>query len=1114
MNGKHKSLNVREFFKTPDLITKNNGNCFYLSAMNELKIFKSSAGSGKTFTLVKEYLKLVLDQPDDYRSILAITFTNKAAEEMKSRIIESLVALSNDTSGNLLVVLEKELPKINIKSRAARALKNILHDYSSFSVSTIDSFFQRILRSLAREIHLPLKMEVEVSSDDAILAVTDALLQEIGNDKELSDWLTDLALQKMGDEKGWNIDQDIYVVAREIFKEDHHNKVILSRNDIRNVYDDLLKLKNSFLIRLKSIGQKALTIIDGSGFSIDDFSYKLSGVAGYFSKISNPKNPESFEISKRIESGLNDITSWTAKKSPHKITLDQLVESELHPLLLKATAIVNAEYQDYITAVEVLKKIYLFGLVNDLQNKFKEYRKENNVILLSDTTKLLGDIIDKNDTPFIYEKTGNRFKHLLIDEFQDTSLLQWKNLLPLVINALGSGFMTMVVGDAKQSIYRWRGGNMNLLIRDILVDLVDFKSLATTDVLATNYRSKKEIVYFNNAFFENAAHVVNNQLEMNDHSILELAYFKDLEQKVNSEKDFDGYVNIEFIDAKNEQAEIQEETTTDDENESLKWKDVALKNLLIKINEQIDKGFSYRDITILVRKNIEGNEIATFLLENNIDKIISPDSLLITASPKINFLVNVCRFLVDRKNNIARAEILYYYATSIAGVNFDNHAYFSDHKNFKSKGTIGKKANTLFETESLTTSVFNEILPPAFTEHLTRLANLPIYEISEQLVSIFGFNKKPDSFIQRFQDLVLEYNTSFDSSLEGFLNWWDSSKKVRDASVITPANENAIQIMTIHRSKGLQFPIVFLPFCEWRILPKANELIWLQTKINPFSSLGKTALLTTNALKKSHYADNYLEEIHQTIIDNLNLLYVAFTRAEEKIFISCPIDNEKELNTTSKLISRTCKVIDSSFETTFVQGENFVKTISNGKKEETLSVSLQTYPSNRWQDKLSLSSHGSDIIDLIEKNDVSKINYGILVHALLAEVNHPNDLQKLAEKFVFDGLITALEKEKLLVEVAQILSVPEIAELFDLRYHSKTEKEIILPTGEVLRPDRVLLEDKKAIIVDFKTGKYQKKHETQVIQYADVLKSMGYSPVQSKLVYLKDRTVLNVEYQE
>ncbi len=1083
--------------------------------MNELKIFKSSAGSGKTFTLVKEYLKLVLDQPDDYRSILAITFTNKAAEEMKSRIIESLVELSKNTDGKLAKALEEELPKINLKSRAERALKNILHDYSSFSVSTIDSFFQRILRSLAREIHLPLKMEVEVSTDDAILAVTDALLQEIGNDKELSDWLTDLALQKMGEEKGWNIDQDIYVVAREIFKEDHHNKVILSRNDIRKTYDDLLKLKNSFLTRMKTIGERAMTIIDGSGFSIDDFSFKQAGVAGYFLKISNPKNAESFEIPKRVDSALEDPTSWTAKKSPHKTTIDNLVESELHPLLVKATDLVTSEYKNYITAVEVLKKIYLFGLVNDLQNKFKEYRKENNVILLSDTTKLLGDIIDKNDTPFIYEKTGNRYKHLLIDEFQDTSLLQWKNLLPLVINALGSGFMTMVVGDAKQSIYRWRGGNMNLLIRDILVDLVDFKSLSKTAVLATNYRSKKEIVHFNNAFFKNAAEVVNTQLEMNDHAILELAYFNDLEQEVNDDKNFDGYVNIEFIDIKNNvETEIETSDNADEEKENPKWKDIALKNLLIKINEQLEKGFSYRDITILVRKNSEGNEIATFLLQNNIDKIISPDSLLITSSPRINFLVNVCRFLVDRKNNIARAEILYYYATTIAEIKIDNHAYFSDHKNFKLKGSTAKKGSTLFETESLTTSVFNEILPLAFTEHLTQLANLPIYEISEQLVNIFGFNKTPDSFIQRFQDLVLEYNTSFDSSLEGFLNWWDSSKKVRDASVITPANENAIQIMTIHRSKGLQFPMVFLPFCEWRILPKANELIWLQTNENPFAQLGKTALLTNNALKKTHYADNYLEEIHQTIIDNLNLLYVAFTRAEEKIFITCPIDNQKDLNTTSKLISRTCRVIDSSFDAIFIQGEDFQKTLSKGKNDDTLSVSLEMYPSNRWQDKLSLSSHGNDIIDLIEKNDVSKINYGILVHGLLAQVNHPSDLQKLADQFVFDGLITDLEKKKLLVEVEQILSVSEIAELFNLRYFSKTEKEIILPNGEVLRPDRVLIEDKKAIIVDFKTGKYQKKHETQVLQYADVLKSMGYSPVHSKLVYLKDRSVLNVESEE
>ncbi|MBK7572195.1 MAG: UvrD-helicase domain-containing protein [Bacteroidetes bacterium] len=404
--------------------------------MNALKIFKSSAGSGKTFTLVKEYLKLVLAHPEDYRSILAITFTNKAAEEMKSRIVEALVDLSSGNKSQLLEILENDLPKVNIRVRAEKSLKNILHDYSSFSVSTIDSFFQRILRALAREIHLPLKMEVEVSTDDAILAVTDSILREVGNDKELTDWLTDLAPTKMGEEKGWNIEHDIGVVAGELFKEDHHNKKILSREDIKRIYLELNRTRNVFTNKLKKIGDEALSIISGAGFSLNDFSYKEAGVAGYFQKISNPKNAASFLTGSRVEKGIDDPTSWTSKKSEYKSTLDDLVSTALLPLLQKAVAIVDNEYREYITANEVLKKIYLFGLVNDLQDKFREYRKENNVILLSDTTKLLGDMIEGNDTPFIYEKTGNRFKHLLIDEFQDTSLLQWKNLLPLVVNAL------------------------------------------------------------------------------------------------------------------------------------------------------------------------------------------------------------------------------------------------------------------------------------------------------------------------------------------------------------------------------------------------------------------------------------------------------------------------------------------------------------------------------------------------------------------------------------------------------------------------------------------------------------------------------------------------------
>lgn len=1069
--------------------------------MNALKIFKSSAGSGKTFTLVKEYLKLVLAHPEDYRSILAITFTNKAAEEMKSRIVEALVELSSGNKTTLLTILETDLPGVNIRVRAEKSLKLILHDYSSFSVSTIDSFFQRILRALAREIHLPLKMEVEVSADDAILAVTDSILKEVGSDKDLTEWLTDLALQKMSEDKGWNIENDIALVAGELFKEDHHNKKILSRDDIKRIYKDLSTIRRTFTAKLKKIGEEGLNIISGAGFSLDDFSYKEAGVAGYFLKISNPKNAASFLISTRIEKGLEDPTGWTSKKSEFKKAIDDLVISNLHPLLQKAASIVENEYKEYITANEVLKKIYLFGLVNDLQDKFREYRKENNVILLSDTTKLLGDMIEGNDTPFIYEKTGNRFKHLLIDEFQDTGLLQWKNLLPLVMNALGSGFMTLIVGDAKQSIYRWRGGNMNLLIRDIFTDLSNFKSIFERNVLDMNYRSKYEIVHFNNQFFLNATQIANSQLKMNDHPVLALAYGSDLEQKVAPKNNESGYVQVNFLES---------EGSEDENEEDLKWKDVALKNLLTEIRQQLAKGFSYRDIAILVRKNTEGSEIATFLLANEIDKIISPDSLLISSSPRINFIVNTLRFLADQKNAIARAEILYYYAMNIANLKFDKHTYFSDHKNFKYHGKTGKHSTTLFPPESLNESNFNSILPESFTAHLTYLANLPIYEISEQLVKIFGLNKKPDAFIQRFQDLVLEYNTGFDSSLEGFIKWWDSSKKVRNASVITPQNEDAIQIMTIHRSKGLQFPIVFLPFCEWKLSPKANELIWLQTDQQPFDELGKTALSTTKTLELTHYADNYLEEVNQTAIDNLNMLYVAFTRAEEKLFIYCPKDNQKELTSVSKLITRTCHELDPNQIESFVQGENFIKPEKKSSESETTSDELNIYPSNRWQDKLSLSSHGNDLIEMIEKKDMSKVNYGILIHAILAEVKDTSEFMHLADKFVFEGLITENQKSTLLNEVDEVLKSNEIAELFSKDFQTKAEKEIILPSGEVLRPDRVLIRDNEAIVIDFKSGQPHKKHETQVTQYADILRKMGYQPVSSKLVYLNSRSVVTV----
>lgn len=1073
--------------------------------MNTLKIYKSSAGSGKTFTLVLEYLKLVLLHPEDYKSILAITFTNKSAEEMKNRIIEALVSLSSGEENSIRDILSDELPKIDLTKNAGKALKNILHDYSSFSVSTIDSFFQRILRALAREIHLPLNMQVEVELDDAILDVTDRLLKDIGVDKELTDWLTKLAFQKMDDEKGWNLEKDIETVAKELFKEERHNAKLLTRDEIHHHYKKLVFTRQSFENKMKEYGENVLLIIQNNGLTVSDFSYGSGGVAGYFEKICSSFNTDDYKPKVRVLDAMSDPEKWASKKSNLRNKILELAEKKLIPVLQTIINFVDAEYKDYMTACEIIRKIYHFGIVNDLQKKFTEYRNENSVILLSDTTRLLNDVIDGSDAPFLYEKTGNRYKHLLIDEFQDTSILQWKNLLPLIINALGSGFMTLIVGDAKQSIYRWRGGNMNLLLRDLFSDLKQFKSMTKEEVLSTNYRSKKNIVDFNNDFFSNAPKLANEEIGMNDFPPLQLAYGPDLLQNTFINNNLGGYVKINFI--KNEDNEDEEKSG---------WKKNALKEMLISIKDLLSTGYQYKDICILVRKNNDGNEIANWLFQNGIEEVISPDSLLITASPKISFLISVFRFLSDNRNSIARSEIIYYYRRYILKNNDENwHELFADHKRSgirkKTQSSSGRtKLQTLFE--GLEENAFNLFLPESFTTHLSYLGKLPVYELSEQLISIFKLNTTQDAYIQRFLDLILEYTSKSNSSLEGFLQWWDTSSKVKNCSVIIPGNTNAIRIMTIHSSKGLQFPVVMMPFTEWPLLPKSNELKWMNTVGTPYEDLGIVAVISSSRLRDTYFSDEYVNEINQTVIDNLNLLYVAFTRAEEKLFVSCLTDNGNDLNSISKLIFRNCKRIYSEFDgNVFEKGIHEVRAEQSGKKESKIfTQQLFSYPISRWQEKMALSTHSVDLLAMLDDKQMTKINYGILVHAVLAGIQKTTEIDTVINKIVFDGLIGQEEKKQLKKEIAEILAVPEIKSYFDEGYTVLAERELILPDGEVLRPDRVIVKENMATVIDFKTGRREKKHEEQVKRYTEILKNMNYKSVEGKIVYLAERTVLKV----
>jgi ATP-dependent helicase/nuclease subunit A len=1067
--------------------------------MNQLKVYKSSAGSGKTFTLVLEYLKIILQKPEDYKSVLAITFTNKAAGEMKTRIVETLVSLSNGEDIPARKILEEDelLKKVNLTLQSARALKLILHDYTSFSVSTIDSFFQRILRSLAREIHLPLNMEVQVEIDDAILEVTDQLLKEVGVDKELTEWLTRLALQKMDDDKGWNLERDIDNVARQIFREEHNVNRVLTRVQIQEYYEELKAQRRLFEDEMKKMGDAVLASIKSAGLSLSDFTGGERSFANYFRKITSPKTTSDFDPGKSVLKAAADPDNWAAKSSPLREQIVAFAEENIQSLS-EIISYVDANLRDHKTVVEILKKIYLFGIVNDLQKKFSEYRNTNNVILLSDTTRLLNDVIKEGDTPFIYEQTGNRYKHLLIDEFQDTSLLQWKNLLPLIINTLGSGNTALVVGDAKQSIYRWRGGNMNLLLNNIYNDLSQFKSLFSVEKLGINYRSRLNVVNFNNTFFKSAPSIVNDDLSLTGFGPLELAYGTDLHQETVSNNAEGGYVKIRFLP--NEK---------DDEGNSV-WKETAKKEMLENIRTLLASGYAYRDICILVRRNSEGNDIADFLYDNKIEEVISADSLLISVSPKIQFLINVIRFLNNSRDVIARSEIIYYYQRFLSRTNEpDWHSVFVDFEKTEKRRKKKDPNEVLFE--GLEDNLFNRILPEPFTSNLGYLAKLPLYELVEQLISIFGLNHTPDAYVQCFQDLILECTVKINTSIDGFLQWWDNSNRARDASVNVPENKDAIRIMTIHSSKGLQFPVVMIPFAEWQLKPKPNETLWMRTKGSKFDKIGEVAVASSSRLLETFFQEQYELELSQTIVDNLNLLYVAFTRAEEKLFVFSPADNENELNTVSKLIFRTCSGIKPEFDRmTFEEGTHELRHEQKIKKVKVVPGYLESYPSNRWQDRLSLTSHAQDLADLIEHKKISKINYGILVHSILAAVKELDEIDPVIEKIVYDGLISEEEKKNLADEIKAVLEVDEIRELFDKSYTALAERELILPTGEILRPDRVVIRDNKAIVVDFKTGKREKKHETQVKQYADVLRQMNYAQVNSKVIYLSEREIENV----
>jgi ATP-dependent helicase/nuclease subunit A len=1042
--------------------------------MSNLFIYQSSAGSGKTYKLAKEYLKLAFKYPGAFKSILAITFTNKATEEMKTRILKFLADLSNEKEDDLKSQLINEGVKGDIKELAKITLCNILHNYSDFTISTIDSFFNKVLRSFSKELKLQIGYEIELDQNEVLKNVTGMLLKDLKSNEELRKYMEEFILLKINEDKGWDVEKDIMKLGEEIFKErywekkfaieesDTNREISDSRKKIQVLMGDIQNIIHGFENELFKIGNEAENVMKQYELEIGDFANKEKGVGGFL--IYKIRNRKDYELKTLVLKAYESTDGWYSKTSGKKKIILEALDGGLYSLLKKAVEYIQAESEKYYSAKELKNTLYTLGIFEDLILKLNEYRKSERKLLQSDVNNILRGLINSDNSPFIYEKTGSNFKNLLIDEFQDTSTFQWQNLLPLIINALSEKNTVLVAGDVKQSIYRWRSGNMKLLLSQIYDDLAGFKELVKTEFLKTNRRSCKEIVEFNNVFFLNAVEEVSKDIEdINYKNLLLKAY-----SKVSVEQEYikqGGYVYIKFFN--DDGSDITAQTRTEERITDI-------------VEDALKDGYLLSDILVLVRKNSEVRQVSELLAKKGYD-IISAESLLVNNSPKIRIIVDLLKYIIDNKNDLAKADALYNYLEFIKK---DNNEYQK----------IFENAEKEF-IENIPKEFFKENELPKIKSVLN---DLTVYEVTENLIQIFGFNNVPDPYLIKFQNAVLKYSGQENTDLVSFINWWGENKE--EFSIDSFGNTNAVNIMTIHKAKGLQGKVVIVPYVNWKINIDGNkDLIWVSSDKEPFNKSASYPIKAIKNLSNTYFKDDFNYEFAQTRLDNLNLLYVTFTRAEERLYVLVP--EIKNTGNAGKLIKNIIEKYEGYSDNVFESGAK-EKARKKDKRKDIETENLKHYISSEWYKKLIIKPKQKKLREFADKDFAFKTNWGTIIHHVLSYLKTNDDIEFAINKTQSEGIITEEQKEKIREQIGKIFNYKEISNWFNNDWEVKSESEILLNNGSILRPDRVIIKEKEAIVIDYKTGKEKEEHKKQVRQYADTLEQMGYTKVSKFLLYL------------
>jgi len=1037
-----------------------------------LTVYKSSAGSGKTFTLVKEYIKLLILKPGDYKHILAITFTNKATEEMKSRILEGLKELSSGDQNTLSAVLLDELPESfnteKIQRNAKEAYLSIIHDYSRFEVSTIDSFFSKVLKSFAKELDLPLSYEVEMNTELALSETVENLFRQLEDHKEIRLWLNNYVKDRIENDKGWNVERQIEKLGKNLFNESFQegfkgNKVSLEQLNL--VIGDLKKEKKLFENTAKSYARKAFEILNANGLNFDDFTYKKSGpLAAFYALERDEYEPET---KSRFVNALNGENGWGAKKSDRYELANQIGEEQLQPLGVALLDYILEERPKYNTTTAILKNIYAYGLLEALDQKLKEYRDEHNVMLISDTNNILREIIQEGDAPFIFEKIGSFFKHVMIDEFQDTSNYQWLNIKPLIINALSEGHEVLIVGDVKQSIYRFRGGNMRLLLSQIKDDLGSFYDAAADKNLSTNYRSAKEIVNFNNALFEKLPQVFEEHDSLNQGDLLSLAFSKH-EQEIHNQSG--GYVSYKFFE------------------DAKEWKVTAVEQLIKEIFSNESKRYQFADMLILVNRNGEISEIATELLQQNIP-FINGESLRLEQSDLVQFVLELLRHLSAGSDYVQQLNLVTLY-TRIKGQALQPVFEFEERKKV---------------------DIHRFGLPQTFFDREPSLKKLSIFELVEELLVIFDFQDVADIYLQQMLDLILEQSQKGIHSIAAFLEWWD--KEGANQMIATSEQANAVRILSIHKSKGLEAPIVFIPFANWDILPNATmHQFWTDQVPEIYHHLKYIPLdFNKKRLIDSDFKDAFYKEAEEGALDILNKTYVAFTRPREKLYLSAPMPGSGSAK-IHQLIEPVLSDIGMT-ETDADYGKHFYVGTDheslNKKENSTQAKTISVYPDSSYLDQLTIRNDSERFFMLQETDQAKNISLGNQVHDVLADVRQAHDLEMVLRQRLQSGEMDRETVDQVRGRVEKLFQMDLVKDWFNTDFEVMNERSLWYD-GKELKPDRLMLKGDTAIVIDYKKEVESDAHKKQVRGYMQAAKSMGYTHVSGYLIYVEPAEIKEV----